>query len=248
MVCSLCEVFICRINFSSSFFERPPAQTKCEVVAGILRLSTKYDVDYLRKRCLLHLETLCPDSLESFETYRQTSTIVLQSNMSFFLLELSQELDLPWLQPVLMYFAATRRIELLLDGAPWSGSEPLLLDPSSQRACLIGRSRLTNLQNKIMVGCFTTPCPQECSLPKFCSNGSLSHLRSIAGSKVLAPLHFPEIGPEWHNFSGNVCSACLAQFEVNIAEARQKVWDALPGLFNLPTWKELRDLRAAALK
>ncbi|KAJ7606080.1 hypothetical protein FB45DRAFT_1140238 [Roridomyces roridus] len=49
--------------FDSSFFERPPVPTPFPVGEGILRLSTKYDVGYLRLRALLHLATASPLSL-----------------------------------------------------------------------------------------------------------------------------------------------------------------------------------------
>ncbi|KAJ7464391.1 hypothetical protein FB451DRAFT_1042210 [Mycena latifolia] len=54
------EVFL-RAIFDSSFFT-PPEDTPLEAIVGILRLSHKYDVPYLRRRALKHLETIYPTS------------------------------------------------------------------------------------------------------------------------------------------------------------------------------------------
>ncbi|KAJ7083749.1 hypothetical protein C8R44DRAFT_651945 [Mycena epipterygia] len=51
------EVFLKAI-FDSDFFMPPPALTKFEDIVGILRLSHKYDVPFLRRRALKHLGTL----------------------------------------------------------------------------------------------------------------------------------------------------------------------------------------------
>ncbi|THU75115.1 hypothetical protein K435DRAFT_707641, partial [Dendrothele bispora CBS 962.96] len=39
----------------SQYFESPPHKTSVPIITGVLRLSTKYDVPYLRKRALMHL-------------------------------------------------------------------------------------------------------------------------------------------------------------------------------------------------
>ncbi|KAJ7710530.1 hypothetical protein B0H17DRAFT_1190251 [Mycena rosella] len=45
--------------FDSSFFEAYPHATKFATVAGILRLSTKYEVEHLRRQALIHLIWIC---------------------------------------------------------------------------------------------------------------------------------------------------------------------------------------------
>ncbi|KAJ7689802.1 hypothetical protein B0H17DRAFT_936829 [Mycena rosella] len=43
--------------FDSEFFQMYPSPTTLDVVAGVLRLSQKYSVDYLRRRALGHLSS-----------------------------------------------------------------------------------------------------------------------------------------------------------------------------------------------
>ncbi|KAJ7922465.1 hypothetical protein B0H13DRAFT_1865837 [Mycena leptocephala] len=57
--------FCLRAIFDSSFFEPPPAKTD---LAAILRLNHKYDMQYSRRRALLHLDTGYPTSMAVYET------------------------------------------------------------------------------------------------------------------------------------------------------------------------------------
>ncbi|KAK7062378.1 BTB domain-containing protein [Favolaschia claudopus] len=59
------EVFLKAI-FDSSFFERPPIPVDFSAVIGVLRLSHKYDVQYLFRRALSHLNSMYPTSLQEF--------------------------------------------------------------------------------------------------------------------------------------------------------------------------------------
>ncbi|KAJ6592203.1 hypothetical protein DFH09DRAFT_1306096 [Mycena vulgaris] len=61
------EVFLEAI-FDSSFFMPPPAAPKVEDIIGVLRLSHKYDVPYLRRRSLEHFGTIFPTSLSQYYT------------------------------------------------------------------------------------------------------------------------------------------------------------------------------------
>ncbi|KAJ7729834.1 hypothetical protein DFH07DRAFT_177261 [Mycena maculata] len=67
------EYFL-RAVFNSSFFELPPAPTTYPIVASVLRLSTKYEVAYLRQRALLHLASASPLSLEEYVASSRHST------------------------------------------------------------------------------------------------------------------------------------------------------------------------------
>ncbi|KAJ7184938.1 hypothetical protein C8R46DRAFT_468554, partial [Mycena filopes] len=53
--------------FHYDFFEPWPSTLEFRVVAGILRLSQKYQVDPLWKRALIHLSERCATSLEKAE-------------------------------------------------------------------------------------------------------------------------------------------------------------------------------------
>ncbi|KAJ6537873.1 hypothetical protein B0H19DRAFT_1270265 [Mycena capillaripes] len=60
------EAFL-RAIFDSSYFMPPPAEINFHPVLGILRLSHKYDVGYLYKTALDHLEMIYPMELHKLK-------------------------------------------------------------------------------------------------------------------------------------------------------------------------------------
>ncbi|KAK6981511.1 hypothetical protein R3P38DRAFT_3410811 [Favolaschia claudopus] len=107
------EYFV-RAIFDSGFFERPPSPTSFPIVAGVLRLSTKYDVEYLQHRALLHLSVSLPRNLDEFDSMPAHPFNL--PNCEYALLKLVNELGVTWALPMCMYFAACFPVEAILDG------------------------------------------------------------------------------------------------------------------------------------
>ncbi|KAF7314086.1 hypothetical protein HMN09_00567700 [Mycena chlorophos] len=115
-----------RAIFDSSFFV-PPFTTALSfaTLSAILRLSQKYDVEYLRQRCLSHLSAIYPTTLEDWDACGYAEHILgLGSRMSppigtfpiLPTLELAAEAEAPWLVPALMYLGLCAGMEGILDG------------------------------------------------------------------------------------------------------------------------------------
>ncbi|KAJ7729840.1 hypothetical protein DFH07DRAFT_945516 [Mycena maculata] len=102
----------------ASFFERPPSPTTYPIIAGVLCLSTKYEVAYLRRRALLHLSSVSPLSLEEYDAMYSTGSTstfpALTSRILCFVL--AHSLSLTWAVPVGMYYASCLKVEHIIDG------------------------------------------------------------------------------------------------------------------------------------
>jgi hypothetical protein len=122
------DVSIPNVHIRGSFFERPPAPTTFAIVAGVLKLSTKYDVEYLQHRALLHVSAALPRTLAEYDA-RMPGSPFGARNSEFPLLLLVHELGLAWALPMAMYFACCVPVKAILDGAPFS---PAPSSPSSQ--------------------------------------------------------------------------------------------------------------------
>ncbi|KAF7352186.1 BTB domain-containing protein [Mycena venus] len=59
------EVFL-RAIFDSSFFNIPPSPVDFTTVIGVMRLAHKYDVQYLFRRALSHLDSMYPTDFSKF--------------------------------------------------------------------------------------------------------------------------------------------------------------------------------------
>ncbi|KAF8882749.1 hypothetical protein CPB84DRAFT_1851129 [Gymnopilus junonius] len=112
--------YFLRAIFDSSFFEPPPARTELPIVEGILRLSLKYDVKYLRQRALNHLLTTFPTTLEAWRVRDKERTIPPVDNTPFAAFRLAREFDLVWLLPAIIYCISSHPFDKTLDHAPWN--------------------------------------------------------------------------------------------------------------------------------
>ncbi|KAJ7627427.1 hypothetical protein FB45DRAFT_1029773 [Roridomyces roridus] len=128
--------YFLRAIFDSGFFERPPAPTTLDIVSGVLRLSTKYDVGYLRRRALLHLATVSACTLEEHTSIASTATFDSKRGLMSRAM-LASEFNLQWAQLPAMYRISTCTVEQIMDGA-------LTLSPpfALQRTCIAAHCSL----------------------------------------------------------------------------------------------------------
>ncbi|KAJ6572756.1 hypothetical protein DFH09DRAFT_916393, partial [Mycena vulgaris] len=235
------EYFL-RAIFDSSFFERPPAPTRFSIVAGVLRLSTKYDVEYLRRRALLHLSAALPGSLEENDTMLTPSHRTFDDpGCDFPCLLLAHGLGLTWALPAAMYAVSCRAVGTIIDGIQFDGAH-VQLHPSLQRACLIARSTLAVAQTHDILSFLRSPPIAACLLLGTCDQYRHSMFEQITTTKLVQPFGF--IHPAYQE---DLCDPCYVAANAEHRAARQKLWDSLPEIFELPPWEELTAARAADL-
>ncbi|KAJ7610525.1 hypothetical protein FB45DRAFT_835476 [Roridomyces roridus] len=222
--------------FDSSFFERPPVPTTFPVVEGILRLSTKYDVGYLRHRALLHLATASPLSLEEYDALSATSTFGIEDSFPHLLL--AENLGIQWAMPIAMLkVSCSLTIEQIL-------SE---LSPSLQHTCLSARNSLIFAQGHDTFSCMRVVDQPGCSSQASCRTNRVALLSVLTKRELLVPLgYFP---PYWwaETFPQMLCEACCREGRTQYNAGRQRIWDRLPALFGIPSWEDLRAAQEADL-
>ncbi|KAJ6550764.1 hypothetical protein DFH09DRAFT_1039099 [Mycena vulgaris] len=222
--------------FDSSFFERPPAHTPFRIVAAVLRLSTKYDVQYLRHRALLHLSFLSPTSLKEYDDLCSSNTVDLRST-EILRASLVDSLGLTWAIPGALHPLSRLPIAQILETVP-SGL---------QRRCLIGREALMVSQNRESLRFLRSLRVEGCDSDDRCRSARQSFLESFIRSDVVRPLRL--LSPEgWAYIRSNTCSACFLAAQTEHNMARQAVWVQLPSIFNLPSWAELESAKTADLQ
>ncbi|KAJ7652373.1 hypothetical protein DFH06DRAFT_1475222 [Mycena polygramma] len=115
-----------RAIFDSSYFMPPPASVEFEAVLGILRLSHKYDVGYLRKRAVCHLETVYPVQLTQVGGFNGGNVAYdsALADMDLVAIPILHEVGAVWLLPFAYYNLASFPIGTLLDPSctgEWAG-------------------------------------------------------------------------------------------------------------------------------
>ncbi|KAJ6513664.1 hypothetical protein C8R47DRAFT_617016 [Mycena vitilis] len=237
-----------RAIYDSSFFV-PPFMPTLELLSGILRLSIKYDVDYLRQRCLRHLSDIYPSTLEAWDHLGYSRDIIkfrAPPNVYpvFQVLELFKEFDAPWLIPAIMYLGCSNPIQRIVDGVELGGT--LEMTPEKRTILIAYPEQALAVESVLR---FLKKRFPECRTPSKCNTELLQLSQFVAES--WSACHFPlEIweDQDWQEVAGDLCAACVGQCRKTHAKARQEFWDRMPALFGVNyRWEELEKLKNAAL-
>jgi len=230
------------------------------VVAGILRLSSKYSVSYLRKRAISHLITMFPSSLQDFQDNRSQATNIAKLNhytgLSMEVVNLAKTARVPMLLPISLYYCAVMRLEYILDGV-FVGNEgdetfrKIELDWPEKRAILLGRRALVDRARHSLFSFLLVPADPAsnlpnaptaagCAYPQRCEIGKLKWLRQmeplLSGDKC-GPLHMQF---DWQRYGADVCMHCVLDGKNKYREGLRKSWEELPSFFGLDTWAALK--------
>ncbi|KAJ7602457.1 hypothetical protein DFH06DRAFT_1023771 [Mycena polygramma] len=234
------EVFL-RAIYDSSYFMPAPAPIELSAVLGILRLSHKYDVQYLFRRALEHLAT---DGWYK-EAYNQDAAnhlinIARKSPLNALSIILAGiEIGAQWLLPYAYCCAATYSAEELLpflDGKMGKHALKALAAHAHlvHGALAIQRFLITAIPCATTVACYLA------------RESALSDLFDIVGDTWVNPFSRPTEFLDSLKAYG-VCSSCLALANSQHQEACHQFWDDLPNIFGLPPWDELHAMERAAM-
>ncbi|KAJ7490861.1 hypothetical protein FB451DRAFT_1022821 [Mycena latifolia] len=196
--------------FDSSFFEPHPAPSEFHIIAGILCLSHKYDVAYLRRRALIHLSSMYSTTLADWDV-QQTSW---PAPTSIFAIELAREVGAEWILPVAFYIlgAAAHNLGMreIMTGTLY-GSFPIKLSEQDLVSFLEGYVVQRDNEMSTMLQFLHSPVPVT-----GCTGGSKCTItRLVAVTKFQADrVEYPAIPldiwgvDDWAHLSA-ACNTCL---------------------------------------
>ncbi|KAJ7619815.1 hypothetical protein DFH06DRAFT_72908 [Mycena polygramma] len=233
------EVFL-RAIFDSTYFLPAPAEIELPITLGILRLSHKYDVQYLHRRALGHLAASGWYAETVFNhpfpwAVNPPGAPVMRS---LSVISAATEVGALWLLPKSYYFASGYPTELLL---------PYINGPMREyvQKCLVARPHLvrgTIAVNRVLIPT-CNGCPAGCSdIAQAVFQDLLNSLEldDESGFKPLETL----VGFE---NDARVCASCMRVARRNRKKALNAFWAKVPSIFGLPPWPELHAMKKAAL-
>ncbi|KAJ7094266.1 hypothetical protein C8R44DRAFT_718388 [Mycena epipterygia] len=217
------------------------------VIASHVRLGRKYDFKDILRTIVERLTYENPTTLEEYDALRASrpsyspTRIVYSSDGYYFdIISLARENNLLSVLPC-AYFRAliTSSPALIFDGIPRSDGTIATLFPIDQRACILGRIKISHAQwdagNTLgwmkddVAGCTD---PTVC----MCQKSSFIHKYVVKGSlAAFPPLHLSFID------SLGLCAVCKLDAITKTIAGRKKMWELLPTFFDLPPWGELKD-------
>ncbi|KAJ6548103.1 hypothetical protein DFH09DRAFT_1366968 [Mycena vulgaris] len=240
--------------FDSSFFEPHPTETDLEIILGILRLSDKYSVDYLKRRALVHLSSRYPMTLDEWETIADIDA----ADDAAAVIQICREVNALWILPAAFYAIAesdTDEIQVFLDSlattetrndAKLSQDDQRLFLQSSLQISVQGLSITRFLQSSnVIVGCKKN---QSCTRVRLQAIAKLHEYITESASNSSKPLSLCDGAGVWKVLSDGCCQGCYDALKKAHKQARQAFWDKLPKFCSLPPWEDLKKLEAEALQ
>ncbi|KAJ6477830.1 hypothetical protein C8R47DRAFT_1219735 [Mycena vitilis] len=227
-----------RAIFDSGFFEPPPNKTDLATIIGILRLSHKYDVQYLRRRALQHLDTGYPTSLAVYEVSGAETFSSDGLDDSLRTIHCASEVGATWILPTAFYFLC------------YSDMREILAAPSYARLSVPDQETVVISYTKQRLACppvlpfLRIPFTEGCTALAGCSAYRASYLVDVGSWNISDPLGSYK---DWTPFEGRICAYCLEQSEEYHRTARKKLWEELPAIYGLPPWDILERMKAESL-
>ncbi|KAG7095590.1 hypothetical protein E1B28_006320 [Marasmius oreades] len=222
-----------------SYFDVYMSQTiKWACFSAVLRLSTKYQVELLRRRAYTLLSSLYPTSLAKWDARDSITNLESFEARPFAVYLLAKEADLPTILPAALYLCAdSRDINCILEGLDSYDNSHIELDWADKKACIRAREILCIALRTRMFAFLTGQIPfPGCRTTAMCNNTRLKWLQGVEaslGSGVFS-VSFP-----WEQFSVGICEYCSTTSQNHYNAERRKIWDELPEIFGLPAWNQL---------
>ncbi|KAJ7188689.1 hypothetical protein C8R46DRAFT_28025 [Mycena filopes] len=210
------------------------------VIGALIRLGRKYDFPDLFHSALARLTFENPttlkeyDALSPMKAYRLTR-IVTYRGVLMDIITLARENDLLTVLPC-AYFRAVLHYSAkeLFDGFDETSVVP---SPFDQRQCILGRDTLikARFERRYTLGWLMGLEFPGCTAPAECARARFIRLQ-----------FYMQCNPLWimnrskHQEHDMFCAVCERFASSYTAAGRQKLWDDLPGFFDLPPWAELK--------
>lgn len=224
-------VDVMRVIYDIFYFDNLRADSRLKdlinFVSGILRISTKYGMVSIRKKCISILQEAFPSTLATCETVLSRKYEYVPGEVVR-IIPLARETNLPMVLPWAFYLCAHISVNEVMTNSVLSWRDKAL--------CLAGKERLWEAQKalthqflmqfKPLAGC-TSGCQTRYSCGVTWRDTEVLRLE---------PHPLAEY-KDWGTFpSQQVCPKCLSAMKLQHKEGREKVWEMLPGIFELGTW------------
>ncbi|KAJ3740640.1 hypothetical protein DFH05DRAFT_435720 [Lentinula detonsa] len=182
-------------------------------ISGTLRLSSKYMIHSLRRKCITLFTRTLPATLEGYDSRTSRETNVT--------------LVLPFAYYCIARLPSRRILEENSDDISWQ----------QKTICLVGRERLRyaemSLSHSFLLG--FQPASTCSNVLCTMARGPHTEWHLIEASRHPHPLRPYN---RWNAL--NVCPECVANAKKQHTKGRQEVWNCLPAFFELRSWEELR--------
>jgi hypothetical protein len=203
--------------------------------AALLRLSMKYAMEGVRKMLIHRVQKYYPVKVLEYERVMNDHGTAAAAAFTLSphpneVLKLFWECEVKQCLPVAFYEATVRGINSLTSSKTKVSLPPQILTPALKALATFNSNHVDHVRSNMET--FRT-----CALCKRTNLIFVEHwLAPTKGDLSLSPLRDPGLRTE---VARVLCDICVDELAESDCTFRHSVWDELPGLFGLPTWREL---------
>ncbi|KAJ7452259.1 hypothetical protein FB451DRAFT_1050917 [Mycena latifolia] len=232
--------------FDYEFFPPFPDKATFDTLLGVIRLSSKYQVDSLRKRGLVHLSSAFPFTPTEYPGSPSWDFPTIHLDRSRDLIRLvnfAREMSIDWILPLALYrVTANCTIAELLNGIVVDGVH-VDLAPQDRPICLEQRYALATSASAEITDFLWNPVPiPRCSSGYSCTKARIESRKQVEAYRMnnILPLKLwlPE---DWAGL--DVCPVCKSAMKETHQEALESFWQGLPERFGCPSWDALQQMK-----
>ncbi|TDL16685.1 hypothetical protein BD410DRAFT_795076 [Rickenella mellea] len=229
--------------------------TTFEKISGLLRTSTKYQMDNLRNEVISHLALAYPSTFEGYlKAVDPNAAVPLFPpflGQHFAVVALARETGASVLLPAALWRSMCMTSQEILDGVVDSNGTRYMLSPADVRRCILKKSqvykRLVRMENMFAAKLK----PQGCVRQNLRGGKAISPCMEIAVFEVI--IHFSNAAEETRDdhdmfqmgafgaWRPLLCDGCRNGADTLLAGWRTDWWSSLPNAFELPEWGRLTD-------
>jgi hypothetical protein len=208
------------------------------VVAAILRLSRKYQIDYLRDDSVSRLKNMFPSTLDAAVRRYDGTGVKVSPDHIIDTINLAKETGIRSILPFAFFSMMCLNTEVILKGVRRSDGTVAVLSRTDQEIVLLAKDpfRLAQEHDPFRWLDGAKAPSRDCSTPYVCAKVKDECMIYLWRSPFPAP-----ILPRWETltWTKRLCVSCRVIGEKCYEEGRQLIWNKLPSFFGLPDWAEL---------
>ncbi|KAI0706734.1 hypothetical protein C8T65DRAFT_577234 [Cerioporus squamosus] len=229
---------------AGSAFQSPHDTSAFDVVAAVIRLGHKYEIDWMVKKGLEYLKRRYPDdylrwSLQATDpTVRFDDPSVFARSIS--VVNLARLTDTPSLLRPAFLLCCMMDPHVLMQGYQREDGTCERLSADDLTRVLLARTELVRLDALAAIRIFQD-VSTDCVDVDGCTQCCLQALRELLDPVSPARTFNPPRRPTWHQYASDIgdggdsfCDACLAEIRSVEYRERLSMWNSLPAILDIP--------------
>lgn len=212
-------------------------------IAAFLRLGQKYDIEFISAEGITRLVYEYPSTLQKFDAVRDQFTLIQAIGVEYSVdgevIALAQADSTPNLERVLpsAFYSLCGRDDFKEVFGDF-GQSDVRYPNNVRKAYVLGWKALIEAQADTTFSwlqCVNSSASSSCISRSTCNSA-----KQALKIELFLPTPKCMALAIWQSYwEHNMCSPCVTAAQQSHRQGRQKIWNALPGYFGLPSWDEL---------